>query len=283
MSNTAWYICLAAIFTGVGISAVYSARRTHKVSTLVMFYLFTTSITWIGEFVVLGIFNSYAYKPGISNDPWLENLAGHLFLNVSMFPAAAILAVTRKLGYTGYSLLIAAFLLPEYLFVKLGIYEQHWWKYYMSVINTVLFLIISKAWFRRINPAKYDFSRLITLYFISFLINHITSPLLLLLHKQHYSLGLINNLTGNIYRSSIIIVFSYHLVESIIWVYFVCIPDKWYWKLVPYAVIAAGQSIMHKMNILTLEDQWKLVYTILLHSVAFAIFVILERYTLKPD
>jgi len=130
MSSVLWYICLTAVSVAIAVYAIYKKRNTYRISTLVVFYLFTTSVAWMGEFIVLGIFDSYAYKPGISADPWAENLSGHLFLNSSMFPAAAILMATLSPGYLGISLITAAFILAEYLFVRLGIYEQHWWNYY---------------------------------------------------------------------------------------------------------------------------------------------------------
>lgn len=283
MSNTVWYVCLTAICIMIAVFAIYAGRRKHKVSTLIMFYLFSTSITWIGEFIVLGLFNSYAYRPGISSDPWAENLAGHLFLNASMFPAAAILAVTYTLDYLGYSMIIAGFILAEYLFLKLGIYEQHWWRYYMSGINTAAFLMISRNWFTKMNPAKYNVPRLVTFYFIGFLTIHTPSPFLLLMGKQYYSLDLINKLAGNMYRSSIIFIFSYHLIEAAFMVFFVSVLDKWYWKLVPFGITLAFQSFLIKMNILVLQNGWKLIYTIIIYYLFLAVFILLEKYTLKPD
>ena len=283
MSSLFWYIGLAAISVGIAVFAIYNKRHTYKISTLVVFYLFTTCITWIGEFIVLGIFNSYAYKPGISTDPWAENLAGHLLLNMSMFPAAATLMETYSLGYLGISLITAVFIFAEYLFVKLGIYEHHWWKYYMSGINIIAFLVIAKRWFAKIKNAQYNIPRLLTFYVIGFLITHTPAPLLLLLGKQYYSLSLIDKIVGNMYRSSIIFIFSYHLIETSLLVFFVCVLDKWYWKLVPFVIAIVGQSILAKMNILIFMEGWKLIYTILIYTLCLIIFMLIEKYTLKPE
>ncbi|HYF82504.1 MAG TPA: hypothetical protein VEB00_05705 [Clostridia bacterium] len=283
MSSLFWYICLTVIGVGIAAFAIYTKRHAFKISTLAVFYLFTASVTWIGEFTVLGIFDSYAYKPGISTDPWAENLVGHLFLNVSMFPAAALLMVTYSLGYLGVSLITAAFILIEYLFVKLGIYEHHWWKYYMSGINTVVFLVIVTKWFAKIKHAQYNIPRLFTFYFVGFLIIHTPAPLLLLLGKQYYSLGLIDKIVGNMYRSSIIFIFSYHLIEIAFLVFFVCVLDKWYWKLVPFIIAIVGQRILAKMNILIFMEGWKLIYTIIIYTVCLAAFILIEKHTLKPD
>ena len=282
MISLYWYICLAAIGVGIGAFCIYTKRHIYKISTLVVFYLFATCITWIGEFVALGIFNGYAYKPGISSDPWAENLAGHLFLNSTMYPGAATLMVTYSFRYVGISLITSVFILAEHLFVKLGIYEHHWWKYYMSVIVVVAFLVIAKKWFAKIKHAQQGLPRVLTFYFVGMLIIHTPNPFLLLLGKQKYSLGLLNNLVGDIYWSSTLFGFSYHLIEASLLVFFVYVLDKWYWKLVPFIIAIVGQSILAKMNILIFMEGWKLIYTIIIYTICLGVFILIEKYTLKP-
>lgn len=282
MTSLLWYICLTAGSVAIAVFAICKKRYSFNISTLIVFYLFTTSVTWIGEFIVLGVFNSYAYKPGISTDLWAENLSGHLFLNASMFPASAILMVTYSLGSWGVSLIAAAFVLAEYLFVKLGIYEQHWWRYYMSGINIVTFLLLAKKWFAQIKHPQYNIPRLLTLYFVGFLIIHTPAPFLLLLWKQYYSLDLINKIVENTYRSSIIFIFSYHLIEVLLLVFFVCVLDKWYWKLVPFLIAYAGQFMLAKMNILRFLEGWTLSYSLILYTLSITVFILIEKYTLKP-
>lgn len=65
MLNLFWYICLPIISVGYVAYTIYKKKNTYKVSTLLVFYLFTASLTWIGEFTVLGLFDSYAYKTGL--------------------------------------------------------------------------------------------------------------------------------------------------------------------------------------------------------------------------
>lgn len=283
MPSIFWYSGFAVIGVIIAAFSIYKKRHVIKISNFIVFYLFAACITWIGEFVALGLFNGYAYKPGVFKDPWEENLLGHLLLNTTIWPGAATLMVAYSLKYGGISLITLAFILLEYLFTKLGIYEQHWWRYYMSVIIVVLFLVIAKAWFEKINQKHYGSSRAITFYFVGFLIIHFPMPLLLLLGKQRYSLSLIYNLVGNLYRSSIMFIFVYHLVEVVIFVFFICILDNWFWKLVPFVIAFIGQSLFVNMNILIFENSWNLAYTIFIYSVGLLSFILIERYTLKPS
>lgn len=283
MPNLLWYGSLAIISVGIAAYTIYMKRDAYKVSTLMVFYLFTSAITWVGEFIVLGFFNSYRYKTGLLADPWAQNLLGHLLLNTTMYPAAATVMVAYSLRYIWIALVAVVFVLLEYLFMKLGIYEQHWWRYYISVINVVSYMLISRHWFSKMNQKRYGLVRALTYYFVAILIIHMPAPLLLLLGKQRYQIGMVNNLIGNLYRSSIIIIFNYHLIESFVLVLFACILKKWYWKLSAFIIFPVVEIIFVKMNILILEDGWKLIYTIFIYEVSIAAFILIEKYTLRPE
>lgn len=283
MPNLSWYICLSLIGMGIAAYSIYTKRNIYKVSTLMVFFLFAAGITWIGEFIVLGLFNSYAYKPGLFADPWAENLLGHLILNATIYPSAAVVTVVYSLRFRGIALVSVLFILAEYLFLKLGLYEQHWWKFYMSAINIVVFLLISSCWFFKMNEKPYGLTRALTFYFVALLIIHTPAPILLLLGKQHYQIGFINNWASNFYLSSIIIVFIYHLVESFLLVLFVCVLNKWYWKIIPFIIPLVVQSTFVKTNILILDDEWKLIYTLIIYEIFIAGFILLEEFTLKPN
>jgi hypothetical protein len=283
MSSLLWYICLSVIGVGTAAFTIFKKKHIYKISTLIVFYLFATSITWFGEFTVLGIFNSYAYKPGIFSDPWAENLAGHLLLNSTIWPGAATLMAAYSLGYAWFPLIIAFFIFAEGLFLKLGIYDQHWWRYYMSVIIVSVFLVVAKKWFAKIINLRHRLPRTIIFYFVAFVIIHFPVPLLLLFGKQYYSLDFVNNIFGNLYWASTIFIYTYQIIETFFLVYFVCILDKWFWKLVPFFIAIAGQSILAKMNILIFQDGWNLLYALLIYVMSLAVFMLIEKYTLKPS
>jgi hypothetical protein len=153
----------------------------------------------------------------------------------------------------------------------------------MSVINIVAYLIISKKWFFKIKYAQQGLLRVLTFYFVGVLLIHTPHPFLLLFGKQRYSFGLLNNLVENMYWSSTLFVFSYHLIEASLLVFFVCILDKWYWKLVPFFIAIAGQNILAETNILIFMEGWKLIYTIIIYIICLTVFILTEKYTLKPD
>lgn len=278
MSPLFWYNCLGAIGIAITAFTLYKKKNQTKLSTWLVFYLFATSLTWIGEFIVLGLFNSYAYKPCIFQNNWLENLTGHLILNSTLWPGTAILTVAYGLRYRGVLLITATFLLLEYLFLQWGIYEQHWWRYPMTAAAIILYLAILKKWFPLINNVPHRIIRSITLYFAAFVIIHLPAPLLLLYGKQYYSM----NLSLDMFRSSIIFILLYQLAETWVVIFFFC-RDKWFWKAVPYATSIAGQIYLANKSILIIQDDWNLHYTLLLYTITLTLCLLMEKYTLKSS
>ena len=110
MASIYWYCLLAIIGLGIAAFTIYKKRNIAKLSTFLVFFLFATCVTWIGEFIVLGLFNSYAYKTGVFTDPWAQNLLGHLILNSTFYPGTAILVAAYSLGYGWISLINVIYL-----------------------------------------------------------------------------------------------------------------------------------------------------------------------------
>lgn len=281
MTNLIWYIGLAIIGVGSATYAIYMKRDIYRVSTLLVFYLFVTGLTWIGEFIVLGLFDSYAYKPGLFTDPWAQNLLGHLIVNTTLYPSLAIVMMVYSLRYGWFCLVAVLFTLIEVLFVNLGIYEQHWWKYYMTIIAVIFFLSIELIVFKKINQRYNRLTRAAIFYFVAVVILHTPTPILLLLGKQHYQLSSITNLVDNLYLTSILISFFYHLIESFFLVLLVCILKNWYWKLLPFIITIITQSIFLKMNILMIDNDWNFFYTLVSYEIFIAVFILIEKYTMR--
>lgn len=281
MQNIYWYLALAIISLGAIGFIIFHKRNTYKASTLLVFVLFSACFTWIGEFIVLGLFDAYAYKTGVFENPWAQNLLGHLLINTTLYPAAAIVLVTYQLRYRWVLLTAGFFTLIEYGFVQLRIYEQHWWRYYMTFLAVTFFLSVYRKWFSAMNQKRYGLVRAATFYFVAMLIIHAPAPILLLLGKQHYQMSFVNNLFGDLYLSSIIVIFFYHLFEALLLVLCTCVLRRWYWSLLPIIISIAAQTIFAKLNILIIEQGWSLIYTIVIYLLFIVIYVLVEKTTLK--
>lgn len=275
MASIYWYCLPVVIGLGVITFTMYK-KRSITINTFLVFYLSTTCITWLGEFLVLGLFNAYAYKPGIFADPWAENIYAHIILNSTFYPGTAFLVAAFSLGY-GWILVITLFyLVTEYLFLKLGIYEHHWWKYYMTGAAILVYQILTKLYFRKITPIKSKLVRTITFYLVGFVLLHYPIPIILLLGKQYYNVNWVENL----YLSSTMFIFTYQLIEALVLVFCVCILKKWYFKLIPFIIAFTGQYILMDLNILVFREGWNLLYTMVVYSISLLSFIIIEKYSL---
>jgi hypothetical protein len=162
--------------------------------------------------------------------------------------------------------------------LKLGIYEHHWWTYFMTALAIFIYQILTKKWFEKINCTRYGWLRTSTFYFTGFVILHYPVPILLLLGKQYYNV----HLAHDIYLSSTIFSFSYQLVEAFILVLCVCVLRKWYWKFVPFIVSFIGQCILANLKILVFQNGWSLFYTMLINFICLTAFILIEKYSLNP-
>jgi hypothetical protein len=282
MSSLVAYLAIAVLGIVLGAFTLWKKRRTYRISTLILFFLFTACITWFGEFVVLGIFNGYAYKPGVFADPWAENLTAHMLLNATIYPATALLLAGFSLGAIGVIGITGFFVLWEYVFVVLGFYEQYWWNYGMSAVNIIIFLAVAQTWFHKMIRVQRGRTRDTVLYFVCFFIIHLPYPILLLLGKEHYEVSLLEHLVDNRYRASTIIIFSYHLAEAVVFIYLICVLGKWYGKLAAYTVAVGGQALLTAMGVLRFAEGWNLYGTLVVSVAGLTIFILLEKYTLKP-
>lgn len=276
MSALFWFNLLAAVGLVMALYTVYKKRRLTEPATWLVFYLFATSLPWLGEFIVLGLFDSYAYKPGLFQSPWAENLAGHLILNSTLWPGTAMLVTGYDIGYGGMTLISAAFLLIEYLFVKAGLYEHHWWDYYMTAVALIVFLAVTKKWFRVMNDKRYGITRFITLYLAAVVVIHLPAPLLLLAGKQYYSVGL----APDMYLSSTIFILFYQIAETMVVMYLFLL-GRWYGKLLAYFIALAGHLFLAGRNILVLQDGWHIAYTLLLYALVLTLCLLMAKYTLR--
>lgn len=267
---------LALIGIIAALLTVYKKRNITETSTWLIFYLLATAITWLGEFIVLGLFDSYAYKPGLFQNPWAENLTGHLILNSTLWPGTALLVAGYRLKFRGILVITAGFLVLEVLFLRMDLYEHHWWRYFMTALAICFYLVLLKLWFLLMNRKRYGTVRFISLYLASFVILHLPTPLLLLYGKQYYAFGL----PCDTVRASVIFILLYQLLETLIILFFLS-RKTWVGNLVPYILSMTGQIYLASQNILIIQEDWKLGYTLLLYALTLTLCLLMEKYTLK--
>lgn len=275
MPSAFWYLGLAVIGVGAAVFTACKKRKHIKIAELTALYMFATSITYVGEFLALVVFKGYEYRPGIIADPFGDNVLGHLIINSTLWPGTALLVVAFSLGYGSISVITLGYIFAELLFVKLGIYEQLWWKYYMSVIVVFAFHAIVKLWYNKLLRTRSRLPGYITFYFIARVIVATPVTLLLYLGRLHYDAGLAENM----YEDSILFFVIYHFGMSLLYVFFAYGPKKWFWKLVPVLGFLLGDLLLVRLDILIFKSGYSLIYSALVNLASLTLFILTDKCT----
>jgi MFS family permease len=269
--NLFWYYGVTIIGLGMFVFTIFKKNNTPMIS--LVFFL-TISLLTVGEFFILIVFDAYAYKPEVFTDIFADSLVGHLLGNLFLWAGAANLVVNFSLGNRWIFLLSGIFMLIETLFLRLGIYEHHWWQTYFTGIAVILSMNIKKYWVSKLDEKPYKFLRYMTFYLFALVFIHVPTHLLLLTGKQHYSFGQIENF----YRNSILFGLPYHAGMAFIYVFFCCVLRKKFWQLAPILFFGVSDFILVNMNILIFQDHWNFFYLTIFRTISLAIFVLFKNY-----
>lgn len=143
-SNTIWYLLLGVITIG---QIIYTLYHSENRSRSFAFYLTIVGPPLFLETMVLIFFDAYVYYPMIilntNVDPFNDVLVGNLFSQFGVASSALLIAVLRKPFYWN---VVVAFLycVVEELFKMINIYQQYWWKTWMTFIGLVIFFTLTK-------------------------------------------------------------------------------------------------------------------------------------------
>ncbi|MBM7865258.1 hypothetical protein GTO89_00565 [Heliobacterium gestii] len=274
MTNLFWYHSLT--FIGIGL-IIFTMYKRKSIVNLFSFYLFISALAYLCEIVILFVFNSYAYKPGLFTDPIQESIYGHLVCNGFFWGGFTLLVAAFQLKYYWIFLISVVFMLVEVLFLALGIYTHHWWRTYMTGIAVVVFLFFARKCFGILMEKKHMLLRYTAFYLIAWLLLLGSSIVLLISDKQHFGIGLVDNY----FLNDIFFDVPYQLIMSLTFIFFVNFLHKPYWKTAPLFVVLLSDYMMIKMNILTFQNGWNLFYLTQLHYLCLGLYIVLEKYSLK--
>ncbi|KWX72113.1 hypothetical protein AMQ84_25845 [Paenibacillus riograndensis] len=143
-SHTIWYLLLGL---AIVIQVIYTLYHSENRMRTFAFYLSIVGLPLYFETFILIFFDAYTYSPEIIRspnlDPFNDVLTGNLFSQFGVASSALLLTIRRKSFHWG---VIVAFLycMLEEFFKALDIYQQHWWKTWMTFIGLLLLFTISK-------------------------------------------------------------------------------------------------------------------------------------------
>lgn len=277
MPNIFWYYCVIAI--GLALLIVSMIKKRNFLDLFSAFLAFS-ALAYFCEVLVLFVFGSYQYKPGVFKDYIAEDILGHLVCNGFFWGGTAIFVAVFSLRTFWIFLIAIAYMLVEVLFLKVGAYEHHWWKLYLTGAGAFVIFNIVKIWFHGLQKGNHKFLRKFTFFMTAWVLLQGASVVQNLFDKQHFRIGFVQNP----YQDSILFSVPYQLCLAIIYSAFITAHKKWYFTIFPLILTIIMDSLFVYTHILNFYNGWNLFYFDAIRIVIFITFVLLERYTIwhKP-
>lgn len=229
-----WYCALAVIGAVLTVFIMFRKKNYYELLT---FFLSAMMTAFTGEMIVLLIFNSYSYYPGVFKDYYAEDIFGHIIPNATLWPATALLVAACSLRCRWIALITAIYTLLDVLYVRLGIYGHNWWRTWMTSIAIFSYCVLMKAWYTQLKNRRHTLLKFITFWLALLVIMKLPVSILLLAGMQHTYVGWFEDS----YRDSGIFSVIYNGAVSLCCSIFICVLKGWCWKF------AALSSISHAM------------------------------------
>lgn len=273
MKNAYYYIFLCIIST---IFFIYSLVK-KKDKRLIAYYFFIAGLTYLLEYFTLVLFNGYDYYPGVLKNQYFDNILGAVCSDAFTIPMIAVFVAAFRLSFGKVILISVIITLVEILFVKIKIYEQHWWRYYYTLLGAIIVYYFGPIWFSML---KYKISaavRFITLFLGNLLIqNSLVFIVSGILGMYFYKLQWF----ANPYRSHVAFASFYIILITLLFVSTVVLKLKWYWASIAVLLPSITDIILFRMNVLVLSDKWNLLSFVVLRVLIFISIHLFDRYIL---
>lgn len=150
--NSYWYWALAFFSL---ILLIFICLKRGVRNTLLLF-LAIVECTYLIEAVIYIFLGCYQYYPMIiKNNSYYDSHMGAIMSNLFTIPVLAALIAVFRLKFSWILLIIALLAGIEWLFLKLGIYTQYWWRTYYTTLGLLIYFPFSKIVYKQIlKPLK---------------------------------------------------------------------------------------------------------------------------------
>lgn len=152
-SNTIWYLLLL-LSSVVAIAVTFKKSHNRRFSSA--FSLAVLGFTYCIEVSLLLVLNAYTYYPMLTpNDAFQDAVIGNFFSQISV-TATAVLFSVLDLRSVFIFIFAGIYFLIDVLFVRLGIYEHHWYRSVYTLIGFIPYCYIVKKWYLLLLRAPQD-------------------------------------------------------------------------------------------------------------------------------
>lgn len=254
-TNTIWYILLG-IITILVLVIVFIKTPDRKYA--LSLYLTICGITFFAfELIILMCLKAYIYFPKIFTNQHDDSVVGNLFSQTSVSASAVLIAVFN-LKFHWQLIIALIYGVIEELFLLLGVYEQNWYRTWMTIISLLILFRIAKIVNATLSKHIGRIWRYIFIFF------GLCTLHLHLVNWASKAVGLRSfneNLCPDIDCSIAIIAAIYHLLLAVSTMILYFTNINWKSKVVGIFILYIAHFFAEKYNVLMSADGWFFILT----------------------
>ncbi|MDP4089888.1 MAG: hypothetical protein Q8930_11540 [Bacillota bacterium] len=252
--NTYWYLGLA-VFSSLLLIFICSQRGI--VDSLLQF-LIMAECAYLIEAVIYIFLGSYLYHPKIINyNAYYDSHMGALTSNLFVIPGLAALIATFDLGIIWILLIIGVLAMIEFLFIKLNIYTQIWWKISYTSAGLLLYFPLTKIVYKQILHPLRGFKHSLFLFLcIGPIIGTLHFLPVILFSSRTYSVGWYKDISYDTSAFGVL----FYICSTVLQVLMVKISwkRKWIKYILVTLILAVANILLKEAGILHSQIWWDL-------------------------
>lgn len=254
-SNTIWFLLLGVTILIELLFIFVKVRNKRRVLAL---YISLAGLVFSYEIIIGGL-HAYQYFPKIiPHSMYDDGVVGNYFSQFSVSATAMLIAVF-KLNYYWYIIFAVAYGGIEELFLTFGIYEQYWYRTWMTVASLPLLFWIGEKVYE--SGSKHIRPTLLYIYIFLGLITLQAHTMWIFRLLGIFSFGPSLDVPPERSGLDALISGSYYLIvfSTMIAMYFSSI--KWVWKALIILGLYIAHYIVFKLQLMYYKEGWFLAYT----------------------
>jgi hypothetical protein len=272
-TNTIWYVLLG-ISSAIAIILIIRKPDNRKFN--IAFTFIVLGSVYSIESVLLGLYGgAYSYYPMISRDSFLDSVIGNHFSQVSICTTLVLLAIykLRTIWYFGIAVI---YCIIEFLFLKLGIYEHHWYKIWITFVGIIALAFLFNKLYYELNHSPRFWIYYLALYFTT-----VSSYGLVRSSFVYGKFRIIHyNVYANIFKDNLIMIHIPLLILINIMINIYRLKLSWIMKCMVFTGLFLIHLILTKTGIIMIRPGWFLIITSI-DVLSCYLFVVIMDYLLK--
>ncbi|MET3699167.1 hypothetical protein SAMN05877753_101129 [Bacillus oleivorans] len=152
--------CYGSLFGIAIILLIISCKKAKTKRVFLLFFAVTGSLLFF-DYLIYVWGEAYQYYPNIIRGKYDSKLGS--YINAVIIASTATLYSVFQAGRLWSLGLAILYTMIEILFLRIGVYQHHWWKFWYTLILLFVFFPVIKGWWNRINYAHRSILSLLTL------------------------------------------------------------------------------------------------------------------------